>query len=364
MLENRTPTWKKLFFAILALILVTVLVLIVIAGVYIYQNLNYYKWDMENVTAAGFVEKQTEIDGYVTNYAEGPDNGEALLLIHGQGSQWEDYADVLPALSEVYHIYAIDVYGHGQSARLPAEDYTNVRVGTLIAGFMQEVIGEPAVVSGHSSGALITTWIAANYPELVSGVVLEDPPFFSSIMPRAEHTSGGELALITHDFTSQNESSDFQRYYIENGTYFFLFGDAESNLIGYSLDYMDQHPGEPLELFFMPPNVNMFFRGLVNYDPVFGAAWYDNSWYEGFDTEASLSAIESPVILMHTNYWFNHHGSYYSDEGVLMAAMDNEDLDRVVSLLENVQVFYFDSGHLIHLEKANEYTEILIDLSQ
>lgn len=33
----------------------------------------------------------------VVNYAEGPDNGPALLLVHGQGMQWEDYARMLPA---------------------------------------------------------------------------------------------------------------------------------------------------------------------------------------------------------------------------------------------------------------------------
>ncbi|MFC7441420.1 alpha/beta hydrolase family protein [Laceyella putida] len=75
---------------------------------------------------------------------------------------------------------------------------------------------QTGLVSGHSSGGLITTWIASNRPELVNGVVLEDPPYFSSIMPRAKKTAGGDLARVTHDFVSQKQETDFQKYYVQN----------------------------------------------------------------------------------------------------------------------------------------------------
>ena len=49
------------------------------------------------------------------NYGEVENGRPALLLIHGQMSVWEDYAPVLPELSKSWHIYAVDVYGHGGS---------------------------------------------------------------------------------------------------------------------------------------------------------------------------------------------------------------------------------------------------------
>jgi pimeloyl-ACP methyl ester carboxylesterase len=50
------------------------------------------------------------------------------------------------------------------------------------------VIGETAVVSGHSSGGLLAVWLAANAPDTVRGVILEDPPLFTTTLPRAEKT--------------------------------------------------------------------------------------------------------------------------------------------------------------------------------
>jgi hypothetical protein len=62
--------------------------------------------------------------------------------------------------------------------------------------------------------------------------------------------------------------------------------------------------------------------------------WYDNSWYKGFDTEVSLAAIKVPAVLIHTDYWYNHYGSYYDENGVLMAAMNDKDVAKIKSLLK------------------------------
>lgn len=356
--KQRIVLWTiliGLFFLLLLLILI-------LTG-YIKQNVTYYETNLAKVKQANFTEKQVTIEGYKINYAEGPDNGVPLLLIHGQGSQWEDYMKVLPALSKNYHIFAIDMYGHGQSDRLPANEYTNVRVGTLIAKFMEQVVKEPAFVSGHSSGGLITIWIAANRPELVKGIILEDPPLFSSIMPRFQKTAGGDLAKVTHDFISQKKEKDFQKYYVQHSNYFSFFGSLEKSIIRYSVNYIAKHPGKPLELFFLPPNVNLFFQGLVHYDPVFGAAWYTNSWYKGFDTEMNLAAIQVPAVLIHANYWQTHHGSYYDKNGILMAAMDQKDVAKTKSLLKGLKVVNVDAGHLVHFEEPDEYIKIVTDFT-
>lgn len=358
------PSKKKKFLRIFIWTVIAFLLLIVflLAG-YLYQNMTYYESGLQRVYEAGFKEKRVTVKGYQTNYVEGPDNGVPLLLIHGQGSLWQDYMKVLPELSKKYHVFAVDVYGHGQSDRLPASEYTNVRVGTLIAEFMKQVIQEPAVVSGHSSGGLITTWIAAHRPELVKGVILEDPPYFSSIMPRAKKTTGGDLAQVTHDFVSQKHQEPFQKYYVQHSNYFGIFGGLKNRLTAYSMQYLHEHPGQPLKLFFLPPTVNIYFQGIARYDPMFGAVWYDNAWYKGFNTAASLAAIKVPAVLIHTNYWYNHFGSYYDDRGVLMAAMDDKDLDKVKSLLKGVKVVQVDSGHLVHFEKADTYTKMLLDFA-
>jgi pimeloyl-ACP methyl ester carboxylesterase len=340
------------------LIVLGVLLLLVALAVtaYLWNNATARDRERAAVEEAGFTERQATVDGHVLNYGEGPDNGPPLILVHGQGSQWEDHALVLPELAERHHVFAVDVPGHGGSDRLPADRYSNVDVATLLARFMEQQVGEPATVSGHSSGGLLALWIAAERPELVDGLLLEDPPLFSSELPRLLQTTGGGLPTIAQEYLANDTGQPFQRYFVEQSDYFAFFGAAEQPIADYSLRWIDDHPDEPLRVFFLPPLVSIYFEGLVSYDPAFGAAWTEDTWYDGFDTEASLAAVDVPTTLIHTNYFEQARGSAYQD-GVLMAAMDGADVDRALGLLDDAELVQVASGHLVHYERAGVYLE-------
>ena len=79
-------------------------------GAFVLHTLTYFKRNMTAVWRAGFVEKQIAINGSEMNYAEGPNNGPPLLLIHGQAVDWQNYARVLPDLAAHYHVFAVDCY--------------------------------------------------------------------------------------------------------------------------------------------------------------------------------------------------------------------------------------------------------------
>ena len=156
--------------------------------IYFYRNMNYDKNTDKIISKAGFVEKQVTLnDGTVLNYGEGPDNGIPLLLIHGQATSWENYAKILPELSKYYHIFAIDCHGHGKSSK-NKEKYKAEKMGEDFIWFIENVVGRPVVVSGHSSGGLLSAWLAANSPRNVIGIVIEDAPFFSTEPQRCEKT--------------------------------------------------------------------------------------------------------------------------------------------------------------------------------
>lgn len=53
--------------------------------------------------------------------------------------------------------------------------------------FIEVIIGQKTVVSGHSSGGLIAAWMAAYAPEHILGLVIEDSPFFSTEPGRREN---------------------------------------------------------------------------------------------------------------------------------------------------------------------------------
>ena len=101
--------------------------------------------DLARAHAAGFEEKQVQVSiaiaGDATlNYAEGPDNGPALVLVHGQGMQWEDYARVLPDLAKRYHVFAVDCFGHGESSHDPAL-YSCEAIGQAVKAFAAQEVG-------------------------------------------------------------------------------------------------------------------------------------------------------------------------------------------------------------------------------
>src|SRR5690625_5757058 len=55
---------------------------------YVVRNRTYWIHDRRAASAAGFIERTAWVDGAALHYAEGPDNGPPLLLIHGQMVDW------------------------------------------------------------------------------------------------------------------------------------------------------------------------------------------------------------------------------------------------------------------------------------
>ncbi len=107
------------------------------------------------------------------NYAEGPANGPPLVLLHGLSHRWQVFLPLIPALSQIWHVFAVDLRGHGRSGRVPG-GYTGEEYSRDIVGFIQQLAGEPAVIFGHSLGGMVGMWIAAHHPQLVRALILGD----------------------------------------------------------------------------------------------------------------------------------------------------------------------------------------------
>lgn len=339
---------------LLPVILGILVLLILIAVGFVARNLYYPAWGAWRARRAGMVEKQVEINGSKVNYAEGPNNGPPLLLIHGQVTDWRNWSPVLPQLTRHFHIFAVDCYGHGKSDRVPEKYSANAFVVDL-KEFIDRVIGEPALVAGHSSGGLMAAGLAARAPESLLGVVLEDPPFFSSVHPRAESTwNYVDLSLPAHQFRQSGES-DFIMYYLRHGAIWDLFKEAKEKVQGAAIRYRERHPSSPVKLWFMPPSVNDLFRSMESYDPRFAEAFYDNSFHDDFDHAEVLGSIAVPAVLIHTNW-------QYDEKGILLAAMDAEEAERARSLIPDVVFYKVDSGHGFHFEKPREFIRIVLGL--
>ena len=104
---------------------------------YAHRNMTYDRAGETVIRRAGFVERQVVLpSGSIIHYGEGPDNGSPLMLIHGQQTTWRDYSAVLGELSQRYHVFAVDCYGHGGSSKNSA-DYTAIKNAVDFVWFIQ-----------------------------------------------------------------------------------------------------------------------------------------------------------------------------------------------------------------------------------
>jgi pimeloyl-ACP methyl ester carboxylesterase len=99
------------------------------------------------------------VDGVRLRYVEAGD-GPPLVLLHTLRTQLDLFQRVLPELSRRYRVYAVDLPGHGHSD-IPAADYTADYFIGKIAGFLDRLGIERAVVAGESIGGAIALALAA-----------------------------------------------------------------------------------------------------------------------------------------------------------------------------------------------------------
>ncbi|MFW9922560.1 MAG: alpha/beta fold hydrolase [Candidatus Thorarchaeota archaeon] len=135
----------------------------------------------------GIIEKFYHTGEIIMNYVVGPDSGIPLVFIPGQSVTWEEYTLLLPILADKFHVYAVSLRGHGKSSWTPGK-YTFNQLGADMTAFLKDIVGRPAIVIGNSSGGVLTAWLAANSPEFVKAIILEDPPLFRCEWPNIKTT--------------------------------------------------------------------------------------------------------------------------------------------------------------------------------
>jgi pimeloyl-ACP methyl ester carboxylesterase len=100
--------------------------------------------------------------------------GSLVLLVPGMGDLRATYRFLAPILRAAgYRVAATDLRGHGDSdATFSA--YGDVETAGDVLALIEE-LGGPAVIVGNSLGAAAAVLVAADRPDLVSGLVLVGP---------------------------------------------------------------------------------------------------------------------------------------------------------------------------------------------
>ena len=268
-------------------------------------------------------------DGLSLNFATGPRNGPALVFFHGVMRRWQCFVPLIPALSSRWHIHAPDHRGHGGSSR-PKFGYLVHDYVRDAAAFVREKVQGPAVLYGHSLGAMVAAGVAAELPQQVQGVVLEDPPFdtmgprisqstlrsyFAGVQPFAESTlSVGALARRLAEVLLTTP------------------GKAGSIRLGDTRDMAA---------------LRFTARCLKPLDREVLSPIIEGRWLEGFDWAAALAKITCPALLLQADLSV---GGMLTDDDATEAERLMSDCSRI--RLPNI-------GHQIHWQHTETCLRLL-----
>lgn len=113
------------------------------------------------------------LDDVRLEYVEFGGDGPGLLLLHGLFGRATTWASTAAWLTPHFRVVALDQRGHGRSDK-PDDAYRREDYIQDAAEVIQRLGLEPAVVVGHSMGALNAWVLAAQRPDLVRALVLLD----------------------------------------------------------------------------------------------------------------------------------------------------------------------------------------------
>jgi pimeloyl-ACP methyl ester carboxylesterase len=106
--------------------------------------------------------------------ADDPSAGVPVVMLHGLGGSHLNWVGLAPEVAKRHHVYAIDQAGFGLTPGTHRSTAVHANAD-LVARFVREVVGRPAVLVGNSMGGMVSLLMTAAHPELVHGLVLVDP---------------------------------------------------------------------------------------------------------------------------------------------------------------------------------------------
>jgi pimeloyl-ACP methyl ester carboxylesterase len=288
-----------------------------------------------------FPEQLVDLGEVQLNYATAGDRARpALLLVPGQTESWWGYEAAMPRLAEHFEVFAVDLRGQGRSTRTPGR-YTLDNMGNDLVRFIDLVIARPAIVSGLSSGGVLSAWLSAYAkPGQLVAAHFEDPPLFASEVRPA--TGPGIRQSIGPMF-------DLWSTYLGDqwsiGAWDAMRAAAPDRLPAWLGAFpIDEEPRQELK----------------EYDPEWGRAFWTGRVAASCDHERMLRRVKVPVLLTH------HFRMVDETTGMLMGAMADVQAQRVQELLgqAGVTVDYRSFpkvGHSMHGTEPDLYVDTLVD---
>lgn len=98
-----------------------------------------------------------------------------IVLIHGFGSSSQQWTHNIESLSQSHPVYVVDLLGFGASEKA-ATTYNVECWAQQVHQFCIQFLQRPAIIVGHSLGALVAATVATTYPEITEKLILMTLP--------------------------------------------------------------------------------------------------------------------------------------------------------------------------------------------
>ena len=137
-----------------------------------------------------------ESNGINIHYHRTGGKGPTLLLIHGFTDNGLCWSRVAREMQAHYDLVMLDSRGHGLSDK-PHQGYSTDDYAEDVAGVIAALnLGKTTLV-GHSVGATTAATVAAKYPQLVHGLILEDPIWRDQLGQSDSASPEKKAAMVT-----------------------------------------------------------------------------------------------------------------------------------------------------------------------
>lgn len=264
--------------------------------------------------------------GTVTiNYVEGPANGPPAILLHGIGRSWRDFLPVLPAF-EKWHLFALDLRGHGKSGRMP-NCYKSGDYSADVIAFLKKNIQEPAVIFGHSLGGILAMRAAASAPERVKAIIVGDSVLSRETLAHSMYQElfSGLHKIVLHGGSVEDKARRLAKLEIR------VPGLPEAIPIG-------DLPGNDSDL-------QEWASCLHTLDPTAIQSTIEGRTFLDFDADSVLAGVRCPVLILQAN---PELGGLMSDSAV----------EKIKKSVPRVTVVRFRLlGHALHTQRAQPVIE-------
>lgn len=276
-----------------------------------------------------FEEKTFGARGVSVHYAEGPQNGPPLVLLHGLARDWKSFSVLLPELSSRFHVFALDLRGHGGSRHV-TRGYGIDELAEDVATFLATLLPGGAAIFGHSLGAMVGMCVAAGDCKVTALVVGDS-------MIRSYNFAGSMYAPLFRQLRElmlrQGSQAELAR------------GIGKMAIIVPGLDEavrIEELPGND------QASLLEWARCALQTDPDTLAMALDGSSYDGWDPQRVLPRISCPTLLLQGN-------------PELGALLSDEDAELALKLLPDGELVKFQLlGHALFMQQPQPVLEAVV----